>query len=177
MKFEVVLADINEEVCVAWRQMIRHQMVAVEYGDLLEVAADAYVSPANSQGIMDGGLDRQLRARFPGVEARVLRAIDELGGVLPVGRAVTVETQDADVPYLICVPTMALPGRISGSGNAYAAMLAALREVARFNFSNENGIGSVAIPGLGTGVGRLAPEEAASQMRDALEQFLGETGD
>jgi hypothetical protein len=49
--------------------------------------------------------------------------------------------------------------------------------VARFNLENDDAIGSVAIQGLGTGVGRLAPEEAASQMRDALELFLEEAGD
>ncbi len=153
MNFEVVLADINEEVCVAWRQLVRHRMVTVEYADLFEVAADAYVSPANSQGIMDGGLDRQLRSRFPGVEARVQRTIDDLGGVLAVGQAVTVETDDADVPYLICVPTMALPSRISGSGNAYAAMLAALRGWLGSIWRTMMRLGASRFRGLGRGWG------------------------
>ncbi|HWA83633.1 MAG TPA: hypothetical protein VG820_09380 [Fimbriimonadaceae bacterium] len=47
----------------------------VFHGNLLDVAADAYVSPANSFGIMDGGIDIVLRDRFPLVESRVQDAI------------------------------------------------------------------------------------------------------
>jgi O-acetyl-ADP-ribose deacetylase (regulator of RNase III) len=172
MNFEIILSDTNEEVCAAFRQTLQHRLVTVEDGDLFEVAADAYAAPGNSHGIMDGGLDRLLRARFPGVEASVQRSIDRLGGLLPVGQAVTVETDDGDVPFLIYAPTMPVPGSLSTTRNVHSAMLAILRAVANHNRSNDNEIHSIAITGLGTGVGRLAPDAAASQMRSAFEEFL-----
>ena len=175
MNFEIILADTNEEVCAAFRHLFLHRLVSVEEGDLFEVAADAYVSPGNSHGIMDGGLDRLLRARFPGVEAKVQKAIDRGGGLLPVGQAVIVETDDSDVPFLVCAPTMAVPSSLANTRNVHEAMLAALRAVSGYNLSNHDAIQSVAIPGLGTGVGRLAPDASASQMRAAFEQFLSES--
>ncbi|HLK14770.1 MAG TPA: macro domain-containing protein [Fimbriimonadaceae bacterium] len=174
INFEIILADTNEEVCTAFRHLFRHRSVAVEEGDLFDVAADAYVSPANSHGIMDGGLDRLLRSRFPGVEARVQQAIDREGGFLPVGQAVIVETGDSDVPFLVCAPTMALPSSLGSTRNVHAAMLAVLRAVSEHNLSSGDAIQSVAIPGLGTGVGRLPAHAAVSQMRAAFEQFLSE---
>lgn len=174
MDFEIILTDMNEDVCAAFRHLFRHRLVSVEEGDLFEVAADAYVSPGNSHGIMDGGLDRQLRARFPGVEVSVQRAIDQRGGLLPVGQAVIVETYDSDVPFLVCAPTMVVPSGLCSTRNVHAAMLAVLRAVSEYNLSADDAIQSVAIPGLGTGVGRLAPDAAASQMRAAFEQFLSE---
>lgn len=172
MNFEIVLCDIDDEVCTAFRSLFRSPLVSVEQGDLLDIAADAYVSPANSHGIMDGGFDRRLRERFPGIESRVQARIDEWGGLLPVGKAIVVDTLDYDVPFLICAPTMVVPSRISGTRNVHAAMRAILTAVSRFNERNDDGIQSVAIPGLGTGIGRMAPAEAVAQMRDAFEEFL-----
>jgi O-acetyl-ADP-ribose deacetylase (regulator of RNase III) len=172
MEFEIVLTDVNDDLCEAWRQVFRHPNVTVEPGSMFEVAADAYVSPANSHGIMDGGLDRLLRNRFPGVDARVQAAIDEIGGMLPVGQALVVETDDPDIPYMVSAPTMVYPANISGTRNVYAAMLAILRVVAHYNSANDNAIRSIAIPGLGTGVGRMSPEGTAAQMRDAFDDFL-----
>ncbi len=172
MNFEIILSDTNEEVCAAFRQLFRHRLVTVEDGDLFEVAADAYAAPGNSHGIMDGGLDRLLRTRFPGVEARVQRTIDRIGGLLPVGQAITIETDDAEIPFLVYAPTMLVPGSLSSTRNVHAAMLAILNAVANHNRSNDNEIHSIAITGLGTGVGRLAPYAAAIQMRSAFEEFL-----
>ncbi len=54
-----------------------------------------------------GGL--LLRERFPGVDVEVQQEIDGRGGLLPVGRAIVVETGDFEVPYLVCAPTMVVP--------------------------------------------------------------------
>ena len=108
---KIILGDIQSDLCAAWRSAFRGlRHVEVHEGDFFDIDADAYVSPANSHGIMDGGFDHLLRIRFPGVDVRVQRAIDELGGLLPLGHAVVVETLDYDVPYLISAPTMVLPG-------------------------------------------------------------------
>jgi len=174
MNFELILCDINADLCHEWRSRFRRHGVDVQHGDFFDVAADAYVSPANSHGIMDGGFDLLLRARFPGVDVRVQREIDQRGGMLPIGHAVIVETGDWDVPYLVSVPTMERPSRIAHTNNVYLAMRGLLKTVYDFNTRMDSPIQSLAIPGLGTGVGAMPPSIAAAQMIEAYEEFLDE---
>lgn len=172
--FNVVLCDVLPELARAWRSAFAADPeVQVRRGDLLEVDAEAYVSPANSYGFMDGGIDAALSARFPRVEARVQAAIARAGELLPVGQALVVETEDRDVPYLVCAPTMELPSRVGHTVNAYRAMLALLSAVAQFNSANDDAIGSVAVPGLCTGVGEMEPEVCAGQMAQAYAEWRG----
>ncbi len=173
--FDIILCDALPPVVRAWqRAFAAYPEVEIRRGDLLEVEADAYVSPANSYGIMDGGIDAALSARFPQVEARVQAAIAAGGRLLPVGHALVVETGDVDVPYLICAPTMELPSRVSHTSNAFRAMLALLSAVEQFNAENEDAISSVAVPGLCTGVGDMEPEIAALQMARAYAEWRSE---
>ncbi len=93
---------------------------------------------------------------------------------LLIGEAIIVATEDAQTPWLICAPTMRVPMRIRTSINAYLAMKALL--IASRSHRAEIPIETVAIPGLGTGIGQLASELAASQMRQAYEEvILGKT--
>jgi len=174
MPLEIVLGDIDDDICHAWRTRFRDPNVTVQHRDFFDIDADAYVSPANSHGIMDGGFDLLLRLRFPGVDVAVQREIDSLGGLLPVGAAVVVETGDYDVPYLVSAPTMVVPSVIAGTNNVYRAMLGLLRAVHRFNLDFDEPIQTLAIPGLGTGVGRMPPTSAAEQMHEAYQEFLAE---
>src|SRR5512143_2248195 len=103
----IILCDRQPGLVSAWRSCFSGRPeVSIEQGDLLDVEADAYVSPANSFGFMDGGIDADLSARFPGVQYRVQSAIAGLGGLLPVGEVIIVETEDPFVPYLVSAPTM-----------------------------------------------------------------------
>jgi len=170
--FNVVLCDLLPDLVRAWRRAFAaYPEVQVRQGDLLEVEADAYVSPANSYGIMDGGIDAALSARFPQVEAQVQSAIAQVGDLLPVGQALVVETGDLDVAYLVCAPTMKLPSRVGHTDNAFQAMLALLSAVEQFNAVYDDVIGTVAVPGLCTGVGEMEPEAAAQQMVQAYAEW------
>lgn len=171
--FDIILCDLIPVLVRAWRQAFAaYPEVQIVRGDLLEVEADAYVSPANSFGIMDGGIDAALSARFPRVEAAVRAAIARQGRLLPVGHALIVETGDPDVPHLVCAPTMELPSRVAHTSNAFRAMLALLTAIDEFNASHDGAISSVAIPGLCTGVGDMEPEIAALQMAHAYDQWI-----
>jgi len=173
MDFDVILCDIHAPLIRAWREsFVEHANVEVFHGSIVDVSADAYVSPANSFGIMDGGIDVILSERFPLVEERVQTAIASTGTPLAVGSCITIETGDFDVPFMLCAPTMMFPSRVAHTDHAYQAMLAILREVERFN-SVGGGIESVAIPGLCTGVGAMPPDVAASQMARAYAEFVG----
>jgi O-acetyl-ADP-ribose deacetylase (regulator of RNase III) len=85
--------------------------VELSQGDILRDRADAIVSPANSFGYMDGGLDLLYSQHFGWELEKRLRKllIEEHDGELPVGQAVIVETGREDIPYLISAPTMRVP--------------------------------------------------------------------
>ncbi|MGV3663973.1 MAG: macro domain-containing protein [Prosthecobacter sp.] len=146
--------------------------VRVVCDDICEVASDAIVSPANSFGFMDGGLDRLLSERFGwDLEKHVKQRIQERPmKELLVGEALVVPTQDDRVPWLICAPTMRVPMRIRTSVNAYLAMKALL--LAAKAHAETPAIGTIAVPGLGTGVGELSPEIAAMQMAQAYREVV-----
>lgn len=146
--------------------------VRVVCDDICQLSADAIVSPANSFGFMDGGLDRLLSERFGwDLEKRVRHSIQERPmKELLVGEALVMPTEDSSVPWLICAPTMRVPMRIRTSVNAYLAMKALL--LAAKAHTETPAIETVAIPGLGTGIGELAPEIAALQMAQAYREVV-----
>lgn len=166
------LSLVDSDTAVA--KALRHAFgdwpeVSVIHGDILRVAVDAVVSPANGYGYMDGGLDRRLVEAFGDqVQRRVLSAIDgEGGGVLEVGRAVIVTTGHPRMPWLIVAPTMPAPDGATPA-SVFFAMSAVLRAAAR-----HREIAHVFCPGLGTGVGQLDPEEASAEMAAAYARWRG----
>jgi len=164
MHLEVVLCDTDLEVVRSWRKAFRGLDVAIEACDFFDVEVDAYVSPANSYGYMDGGFDLALRYRFPSIQQRVQQAT---GGYLPVGAAIVVTTEDPYIPFLISAPTMVIPGDVSSTDNAYLATKAALSAAL-----DHGEIASLAFPGMATGIGAMAPGVAAHQMARAFTEFL-----
>jgi O-acetyl-ADP-ribose deacetylase (regulator of RNase III) len=181
---KIVLAAIAEPLVDAWAERCGHlDGVRIHAGSILDVECDAVVSPANSFGFMDGGIDRAYRERFgPQVEERLQAAIrDHHHGELLVGTAEIVETRDPAVPYLLAAPTMRVPMILRDSVNAYLAARAALLLVRHGRFRRGERAGrpvadsveTVAFPGLGTGVGGIDPGTCATQMAAALVECLG----
>lgn len=135
---------------------------------------DCLVSPANSFGMMDGGMDAAI-IRFFGhslmtkVQQHIL---EEFLGEQPVGTSFILETDHPKHPFLAHTPTMRVPMSIAGTDIPYAAMWAMLLAVRRHNQYAKRKIDSVACPGLGTGIGRVPYHEAARQMALAYDNFL-----
>jgi O-acetyl-ADP-ribose deacetylase (regulator of RNase III) len=149
-------------------------MVQISQGDILEASADAIVSPANSFGYMDGGIDL-VYSNFFGwdLEERLKHLlVDRHYGELPVGQAVIVATNHQSIPFLISAPTMRVPSSIAKTVNAYLAFRAALMAVLAHNEREQAPIRSVLVPGLGTGVGGMPPPRAARQMKIAYRAIF-----
>lgn len=136
--------------------------VTSKKGDLTKTMAGAIVNPANSSGQMGGG---------------VAAAIRELGGerierdamaVAPIKVGSAAITSAGALPsrFVIHAPTMTRPAEQTNSKAVFLAALAALTK------ANEVGVESVAFPGMGTGVGRVKPIEAANAMLMAIKQFI-----
>src|SRR5579871_2620928 len=121
------LRDLEPTLVLEWEHHFRDlDSVSVSCGDIWGVQADAIVSPANSFGFMDGGIDMVYTQRFGWGLQRRLQALlrAQYGGELLVGQAVVIETGDADYPWLISAPTMRVPMDINGTVNAYLAFRA-----------------------------------------------------
>ena len=161
------LRDLNTAVVNAWKRHFHgFDDVVVSEGDIFDEPADAIVSPANSFGFMDGGIDLVYSLRFGwSLEERLRNALrTEHDGELPVGQAVIVETRDVDFPLLISAPTMRVPMDVSDTVNAFLAFRAVIRSVHSYNRSARRPIETVLCPGLGTAVGQMHPQACARQM-------------
>lgn len=169
---KIWLVDRNAPMARAWRQAFEDaEHVEVVEGDYFLRPAAAMVSPANSFGIMDGGLDLAIRDALGfQVQRRVQRAIiDRHHGELPIGAAEIVETGDERWPHLVVAPTMRIPESVAQTLNAYLAFRAALLACRQ----HATPIGSLVCCGLGTGIGGMDPHRCAVQMRMALRHVEG----
>ena len=172
MKWHLVYYQ-DEALGSAWRKCFGVRPdVAVVHADICQIECDAVVSPANSFGFMDGGLDYDLSERFGWhLQERLQREIAKRPlGELLVGEALIVPTHDPKVPWLISAPTMRVAMRLRQSVNAYLAMKAILTSAMSHACSPP--IETVAIPGLGTGCGGLPAETAARQMWTAYREIV-----
>jgi O-acetyl-ADP-ribose deacetylase (regulator of RNase III) len=167
------LIDRSQELTRDWQeQFVNCPAIEVLCGDYFQKSADAIVSPANSFGIMDGGLDLAIRNELGLVIQQKVQEVivQKYHGELPVGCAEIVETNDTRWKYLIAAPTMGIPEPIRFTINPYLAFRAIL--VAIENFNRTRGaavINSCICPGLGTGVGGVSAATCARQMRAAYQ--------
>jgi O-acetyl-ADP-ribose deacetylase (regulator of RNase III) len=183
------LRDLGVALVEAWRREFAGvASVEISHGDIfsrksgpvaprdpIDVTADAIVSPANSFGFMDGGIDAvytyQLGAQVQ--ETLRERLARDFGGELPVGQALIVPTGHRDIPWCISAPTMRVPALVADTPNAYLAFRAALLAVLAHNRGPEAPIRSILCPGLATAIGRMPVARCARQMRAAWERVLG----
>lgn len=173
---KLILVDLNADLCAAWRETFDGLPdVEIVHGSFETLPTfDCIVSPANSFGLMDGGIDAAI-TQFFGEELmrRVQqRVIVEYFGEQPVGTSMIVETQHDQHPYLAHTPTMRVPTDVSNTDNVYQAMSALLRAVHHHNQSDAPQIKTVACSGLGTGYGRVPFVQSARQMALAYTNFL-----
>jgi O-acetyl-ADP-ribose deacetylase (regulator of RNase III) len=179
----LILAAVEPPLAEAWERFCGDlDFVSVHRGSILDVPCDAVVSPANSYGFMDGGIDAEYLDHFgPQIQLRVRRQIyDHHAGELVVGTADIVEPGHAAIPFLIAAPTMRVPMVLRDSTNAYLAARAVVLLLKRGVFTSGTLVGqriadhirTIAFPGLGTGVGRIGFNTCARQVRAAIDDML-----
>jgi O-acetyl-ADP-ribose deacetylase (regulator of RNase III) len=174
----IVLAAPESFLLDAWQKWCSSLAdVEIFCGSVFDAVSDAVVSPANSFGFMDGGIDAQYLARFgERVQDRLrLQILQRHHGELLVGAAEIVKTDHPDHPYMIAAPTMRVPMALAADTvNPYLATRAALILVREGRFEDGESImgrvHTVCFPGMGTGVGRVPADTCARQMRAAIER-------
>ncbi len=135
--------------------------IIVEKGDLTQVTCDAIVNPANSYGYMGGGVAGAIK-RVGGIEIEN-EALSK--GPIPVGKAVVTNAGSLPCKYVIHAPTMKQPAMKIGISNVKLATKAALDLALKLKLS------SIAIPGMGTGVGGVETNIAAKAIIDIVKQY------
>jgi O-acetyl-ADP-ribose deacetylase (regulator of RNase III) len=175
-ELHLILVSPEPLLCAEFREQFKElpnvEVVDGYFEQLPEF--DCLVSPGNSFGQMDGGMDAAI-TRFFGdtLQQRVQqRILEEYLGEQPVGTSIIVETGHPKHPYLAHTPTMRIPMPIARTDYAYLAMWAMLLAVVRHNQQAERQVKSIACSGLGTGVGRMPFPEAARQMALAYRNYL-----
>ena len=176
---QIVLAAVDDELVRAWESTCgKMESVKIHRGSIFDVKCDAIVSPGNSFGFMEGGLNLEISEFFGG---HVLERLQKLiqtrhHGELLVGLAEVVDTDHAKIPYLIAAPIMRVPTVLRETVNVYLATRAILTLV-KFGTVPDGTpvkhiIETIAIPGMGTGKGKVPPHICANQMKVALENIL-----
>ncbi len=126
--------------------------------DISDMAVDAIVSPANSLGIMGGGVAAVLSRKGGPLIQREAMSLAPIA----VGAAVVTNAGTLWAKNIIHAPTMEEPGLKVSVENVRRATRAALLAASQRAFE------VIAVPGLGTGLGGADPADAARAMVNEL---------
>ncbi len=136
--------------------------IKVCLGDITKQNVDAIVNAANSLMIMGGGVAGAIkRAGGTKIEDEARRHAP-----VPVGDAIITEGGRLNVKYVIHAPTMERPAMRIPVDNVIKATEAALR------LAEKQGIKTVAIPAMGTGVGGVPKKSAADAMVSVILRHI-----
>jgi O-acetyl-ADP-ribose deacetylase (regulator of RNase III) len=136
-------------------------MIILKRGDITEEECDAIVNPANSLGLMGGGV--ALAIKLKGGEEIEKEAMSK--APIKVGEAIFTKAGKLRCKYVIHSPTMERPVQKIPLKNVKLATTAAL------NLAKKLKIKSIAFPGMGTGVGEIRAEDAAKVMVEEFKKF------
>lgn len=182
MGLKIILSAVEKGLFDAWKEFCSNlSNVEIHHGSILDLSVDAVVSPANSYGFMDGGIDL-LYSHYFGweVQKKLQNLIKEKHhGELLIGQADIVETDNLQIPFMISAPTMRVPMILKDSVNPYLAARAVFLLIKHGTFFEgkykdepiNKFVQSVAFSGLATGIGKIGFNTCARQMQRAIEDF------
>jgi O-acetyl-ADP-ribose deacetylase (regulator of RNase III) len=178
----LVLCAVEDPLAEAWEEVADgRREVYTHRGSILDVPAEAVVSPANSYGWMRGGIDAVYAHAFLSVEQHVRSAVLAYhGGELPVGQAVIVPTDAAAPAWLISAPTMREPGEVlpPDTVHPYLAARAVFKLWRHGRLEDDRPVrafvSTIAMPGLGTGIGGVSAAVCARQVMAAWDELFAD---
>lgn len=179
----ITIVHLEEEKTNAFRTVFREYRENINCitKDFTTIKADCLVSPSNSFGLMDGGIDKSISDFYPQVIDNVSKVLDDnFHGDQPIGTCVLVDTgkniNGGDGVILAHAPTMHIPRDVSDSDNAYWSFKAVLCEIAKYNRNSgrKRQIKTVLTTGMCTGFGYMKPEISAKQMKLAYTHVYQE---
>jgi O-acetyl-ADP-ribose deacetylase (regulator of RNase III) len=141
------------------------EKIAIEQGDLTEMATDAIVNAANNDLILGGGVAGAIRRKGGDV---IQQECNEIGSI-PVGYAAITTGGKLKARFVIHAASMRLGG--TTTAEALRSSTAHCLRIAK-----ERGLRTIAFPAVGTGIAGFPLEECAKIMlREAAGHLRGET--
>lgn len=135
--------------------------ILVVHGSILDIDADVIVNAANSVGIMGGGVAGVIkRAAGHAVEEEARRHAP-----VAVGHAILTSGGTTKFKGIIHAPTMPRPAMRIPAANVALATTAAM------TLADQHGFESIALPGMGTGVGGVAHHDAGAMMIRQIKSY------
>jgi O-acetyl-ADP-ribose deacetylase (regulator of RNase III) len=135
--------------------------IVAQQGDITQVKADAVVNAANSLGQMGGGVSGALRqAGGPEIEQEAVSKAP-----IPVGEAIFTTAGKLPFKGIVHAPTMEQPAQKTTLDKVRMATQAALI------CADSYGVKTLAMPGMGTGIGGISPAGAAEVMVETLRHY------
>ena len=178
----IVFISLNNEWVTQMKTLFKTSVIEDDIRKITDTSIPTlYVSPANSFGFMDGGIDMVLsRELMPGVEQKARQRIRDLHILSALGRpylrvgSVLYIPHSTSMSLLVC-PTMFLPHDVHETQNAYYSAYAAFYMWKRL--CEENGIQyRLVMTSHCCGIGRMDPKESATQMKKAYDDFMNNSG-
>jgi O-acetyl-ADP-ribose deacetylase (regulator of RNase III) len=176
---KIIFCDTNKENLEALNNVFKgNDSFGFVCGQINSIQADCIVSPANSYGLMDGGVDRVINYTTNYISEKVQKIIQfQYKGEQPVGTCLIIPT-DMNSPvkcqykYLAHTPTMRVPKDVSNTDNAYLAFRALLSELINHN-RQYNDINTIVMTSFCCGAGKMNPVQSALQMKCAYDCIIG----
>lgn len=135
--------------------------IQIQKGDITKVKADAIVNPANCLGWMGGGSAGAIKkAGGDEIEEEIVQKAP-----LEIGKAVATSAGKLDYKAVIHAPTMERPSEIAIPYNVTMAVRGAL------HLADDMELKTIAMPGMGTGIGDFPKEDAAKLMIEEIKKF------
>lgn len=172
----LTVVSLNDEYNEIAKRIMKnvHKMSIKDYIPIKKTVF--YVSPANSLGFMDGGIDYDIsRIIMPGIERILKNEIKKNGKTtllgrkyLPIGSCAIVNNSNNKNYFLASAPTMLLPQDVSGTQNCYHATRAALYNIivnCRYDDCE------IIFTSMACGWGKMTPQQSFDQFIKAVKDF------
>lgn len=154
---------------MAFADIADAEIVREDFCNFMEAhpAVDGIVSPANSFGMMTGGLDRALRDFFGMDLQDAVREtiLTEHFGEQTVGTSIALDIPGFPGKKLFHTPTMRTPSVILDYQTVYLCMRSALMEAIKAEVEH------LVVPAFGGSTGRVPADIIAQNMRTAYDQI------
>lgn len=134
--------------------------IEIKKASIATIEAEAIVNPANSFGYMGGGVAGVIKK----IGGQVIEDEAVEQAPIQIGEACVTCSGDLVCKNVIHAPTMHSPAEKTDSHKVLCAVKAALE------LADEQGFKSLAIPGMGTGIGGLDKLEAAKTIVRAIKE-------
>ena len=161
--------DLADAFVLAFNDVRCIEIVRTDFASFMDGHPEVrgIVSPANSFGLLTGGLDKALRGYFGKAlqDAVRERIKNEWFGEQTMGTSMAVDIPGFPGKKLLHTPTMRTPSKITDDLIVYSCMRSALMEAIK------NDLDSVVVPAFGGGCGQVPVEVIAHHMRRAWDQI------